>query len=145
VNYWDTSALVKLYVAETDSDDYLNLAAQAPTIPAVSDLVRVELLAALHRKELKGELPAGHASLLHAQFVTEVEGGAMQILPVGPGSFREAERVLRTAYASQPPTPIRTLDALHVAMAVAENADALVSADTRQRNVAALAGMTLLP
>lgn len=145
MSYWDTSALIKLYVTETDSGDYLDLAAGEATPPAASELARVEMLAALYRKEARGDLLPGQAREIHARFVADLAAARVVTLPTGPASFREAVRVVECAYASHPPVPIRGLDALHLGIALAESVPSLVSADTRQRDVAAMMGLIIQP
>ena len=53
--YWDTSALLKVYAAEADSSDYLQLLISQPGDIAISYLHRVELYYALCGKESRGK------------------------------------------------------------------------------------------
>lgn len=65
----DSSALVKLYAEEAGSDDVLALEAVA-----ASQIARVEVPAALWRKQPLGELSAGDAQILTAQFEADYFG-----------------------------------------------------------------------
>ena len=56
--YWDTSALLKLYVAEPDSAYFLRLAEESEEPICSSAIVMTEALAAFHRKQHAGDLAA---------------------------------------------------------------------------------------
>jgi prevent-host-death family protein len=58
--FWDTSALLKLYVAEPDSNALATLA-QSEEPLAISAWTTHEILCGLHRKELLHDLKAGGA------------------------------------------------------------------------------------
>lgn len=62
--FWDTSALLKLYVAEPDSKAFATLA-QNEEAPAISAWTTHEILCGLHRKELLRDLMAGGAEAIY--------------------------------------------------------------------------------
>lgn len=65
----DSSALVKLYAAEQQSDDVRKLSSLV-----VSQLARVEVPAALWRKHRIGEIAAAEAAVLVAEFEADYFG-----------------------------------------------------------------------
>ena len=54
-------------------------------------------------------------------------------------------QVLDLCYRQQPPIPLRTLDALHLASARAAGETELVATDKRMRDAAKLLGFALFP
>ena len=65
MQYWDTSALAKLYVSEPDSAQFAAyLAATGPI--TTSELARWELFRVLARKEAEGLIPTGAAEAILA-------------------------------------------------------------------------------
>ena len=74
MHYWDTSTLVKLYVAEADSAQFISqLAATGPA--TTSALARWEIFRVFARKETDSTLTAGAAEALFARFETDVAAG----------------------------------------------------------------------
>ena len=57
----------------------------------------------------------------------------------------EFNAIMATCYRHTPPLPIRTLDALHLASARADNQIELVATDKRMRDAAKLLGLSLFP
>jgi uncharacterized protein len=79
----DSSALVKLYANEDRSDDVRDLAGPL----YVSALARVEVTAALWRKNRSGELSRAAAQTLAAEFAADFHGVVSEpprFLPVAP-------------------------------------------------------------
>jgi len=144
LNYWDTSALLKLYVAEADSAYFLGLVAGVAGL-LTSDLARVELYSALARKESAGELAAQQADQLFARFRSDAARGRISTIPAGSDVMDEAGEVIRGAYAASPPVLIRSIDAIHVASALILGVRTMVATDTRLRAVARQNGLSLLP
>ncbi len=142
---WDTSALVKLYVTEPDSADFLALVAGTGRAIRTSDLARVELYSTLSRKEGAGELPRGRADQLYGFFLAHLSAGMIVSVPLGADVLAEAKVLVKAAHSQQPPLLIRSLDALHVASAVVSGSQTMVATDTRLRAVAQLSGLRLFP
>ena len=125
VAYLDTSALVKLVLAEPQSEG-LRDALRAWPRRTSSSLALVELLRAVGRVD-RGLEPVALRALT-----------GVHLIVVG-------ERVLRVAARLDPPA-IRTLDAVHVATAlrVRRSLAAFVSYDRRQLEAAAAAGLRVV-
>lgn len=145
MNYWDTSALLKLYVREPDSPYFTSLVSSAASPLLTSDLARIEIYSALSRKERAGELETGAAEVLFASFQTDSTRGRIVTLPIGSDVLGEAIRLTRQAHGKTPPLLIRSLDTLHVASALVSGANTVIATDSRLRQLAATAGLAQLP
>jgi predicted nucleic acid-binding protein len=112
--YLDTSVLTAYY-----SPEPLSRAAErvvrSVAQPSISDLTEVELLAALARKIRVGEIRAVEAARVATQFLTHVESSLYSRLPMERRHYR-----LARDWIGRFTTPLRTLDALHLAVAAAE-------------------------
>lgn len=145
MTYWDTSALLKLYVAERDSAYFLGLIAETEHPICSSAIATMEALCVLFRKEQMGELKRGAASAILRQLIGDTEAGRIVAIPYGRDIVSQAEKVVKMAAGHARPVTIRSLDAVHVASALASKAEAMVATDGRLREVAALAGLKLMP
>jgi predicted nucleic acid-binding protein len=145
VIYWDTSALIKLYVPENDSQVFLDLLASSNAAVVTADIASVEVLCTLHRKETVGDLRIGGAEALFERYLADTHSGRIMLIPNGRDITATARRVVAHAYQQSSPLFIRSLDALHIASAIIASADAVVATDKRLRDVATLMGLTVLP
>ena len=145
MTYWDTSAFLKLYVAEHDSPYFVRLLASTSDQISSSAIVTAEALCALYRKEQAGELRRGAAKVVFQKLVADAEAGHFITIPYGREVVAQAETVVKLALGRRRPLMIRTLDAIHIASALASNASLMVATDSRLRAVAELAGLKVLP
>ncbi len=122
-HYLDTSALVKLVVAERETAGLRAWLRAADRQPVASDLARTELLRAVRRVAPKRLLQA--RAVLDAITLTEVTASL----------FEQAGRL--------DPTTLRPLDAIHLAAALdlGDDLDSLVTYDDRLAEAAALNGI----
>ncbi len=123
--YVDSSALVKLVVAEAESDQ-LRAALELHPEQIASALVEVEVVRAVRRAA---------PDLTHqARRVVE------QLTVI------EVNETIRSRAALMDPTTLRSLDALHLATAleIGADLDAIVTYDTRMAAAAAALDMTVL-
>ena len=74
--YWDTSALLKLYVDEPDSSEFWGLLLGSKHGVRTSTIARTEMYCALRKKETLKELKAGGAAALFDKFREDVANGA---------------------------------------------------------------------
>jgi predicted nucleic acid-binding protein len=141
--YLDTSALVKLYA---DEDDHAIV--RSLTGLVVSQLARVEVPAALWRKQRLGELDPQHVHVLLADFEADYFGAADElprlavVATTGP--------VLDVAARVTGVHALRAYDAVHLATAISvRQADpecgAFVAFDGQLRAAAAAEGFALVP
>ena len=143
MSYWDASALLKLYVREPDSPTFLAMLTQSTETIFSASIVDTEILCALVRKELSGDVPAGGASRLFEQFRAHVADGRITTVPYSSEVRSEAEQMVRRM--ARVSDVLRALDTIHLASAVQVRAKNLVSTDKRLRHIADRLGLTLMP
>lgn len=142
--HWDTSGLLKLFLAETDTPIFAAIAASGgPVITAF--IARHEARAALLRREGEGALPVGEADQLYQDLLSDFANGDITELPFSQALEIEYAKVLRQCLLHTPPVFVRTNDALHLASARLAGEHEIVSADGRQRVAAIHLGFTVLP
>jgi predicted nucleic acid-binding protein len=142
--HWDTSALLKLYLAEPDSTVFEGIA-PANTSPGTAFIARHEARTAFSRREAEGALPPGEAENLYQSLVSDMEAGLVLEQPQSPALEAELGDVLRLCLMSSPPVFVRTNDALHLAAARVAGETEFVTADVRQRAAALHLGFKVLP
>jgi predicted nucleic acid-binding protein len=142
--FWDTSAVLKLYVDEPDAKPFRTLA-QRPESLLISVLTVHELHCGLHRKEFVKALKPGMAEVLYQAFRDEIEAEYFRLIAYNSRVEQHALDVVRTCYGAKKPVLLRVLDALQLASALAVGATDMVSTDTRMRQGAALLGMKVFP
>jgi len=123
--YLDTSALAKWYLNEPGSDDFVSYL-QGLDVAVVSSLTRTEVRSMLARRRRMGDLSHELESVVYAAFLNDIAQGWLQLYPVEDARFDEAANLI----ARYPEHPLRTLDALHLAIALQAQADALATADS---------------
>ncbi len=123
--YLDTSALVKLVVAETETPALLAWLKAADRAPVSCDLARTELLRAVRR--------AVPDRAVQARTVLD----SITLVEVSTAMFEEAGRLS--------PTLLRSLDAVHLAAALAlgDDLEGLVTYDDRLTDAAELNGLVV--
>jgi predicted nucleic acid-binding protein len=145
VAYWDTSALVKLYVTEADSSYFLQLISKTDEPIISSALATTEALCVFYRKEHALALKSGGARRIYRKFRTDVAAGRITTIPYGSDVEAESERVVRLAFVGPHPVLLRSLDVIHVASALVGRVHEIVTTDVRLREVAALVGLKVAP
>ena len=132
--FLDTSAFARRYVAEQGSDKVMALCLKADSlvvsviclpelISTLSRLVREKKLAKANYRKLKGDAMADLADVDICQFTPDVLVSVVSLLESHP---------------------LRAMDALHVACALAVEPDIFVSADHRQLSAARKAGLKIV-
>jgi len=109
--YVDTSVLVACYCEEPLSRKAERAVRRAGP-PAISPLVEVEFASALALKMRLGEIDAPSASRVLSTLRLHVEEGRFRILPIEGETY-----ALACDWIGRFTTPLRTLDALHLAAA----------------------------
>lgn len=126
--YVDTSALLKRFVAEAQSDQFDRFVMQSSESDelTLSPLCLTEAVSALKRRERMGELDTNYVMSAWGQLQQEVSAGLWMVVPFPALAFAKAcENMLGLA------TPLAALDALHLATAQLSNCQAMASADVR--------------
>lgn len=106
----------------------------------ISQLAITEVLSAVARRKREGELRANQASRVRTAVLSDADSGSFAVLDLDPDVHREAERLLLTAESIN----LRTLDALHIALAVLGQASHLITFDRRRQEAAAHANLTVI-
>jgi len=145
MRYWDTSVLLKLFVEEHDSALFTALVEESGAVIHTSELSRLELLRALWSKRLEGAIRRGAEERLMHRFESEVEKRRIILVPVTADVRREFEAVVRVCYNCRPPIRVRTLDALHLASALAARTREISCTDARMRQAAGALQLNIHP
>jgi predicted nucleic acid-binding protein len=146
VAYWDTSALVKLYVAEDDSRTFLDLLVRMDEPIVSSAITTTEVLCTLHRKEHAGALKRGGARAVFRKFNSDVNEGRILAIPYSRAVQAEGERLVKLAFAQPKPIFVRSLDVIHVSTAMSSKATLMITTDdARLRDAAALVHLKVFP
>jgi uncharacterized protein len=130
--YLDTSALVKLYMPEPESAR-ADRALRGREDLVVSDLAVTELASALGRRCREGALDSAVAARIYRRVLSDLSDGLFQHVELIAEVHREAERMLLSSTI----VPLRSLDALHLALAASGGVRAIFTFD---RNLARAAG-----
>jgi len=137
--YLDSSALAKLYVPEPESDA-LEAFLRGRRDLLISELAITEVLSAVARRRREGLLTPIQASEIRDALLGDADSGSLRRLDMSPVVHREAERLLFQLDSAA----LRTLDALHVALALLSAATRVVTYDARMRCAALHAGLKTL-
>ena len=115
MHYLDTSVLAAYYLPESRSSGVQNLLSKVKG-PTISLLVEVELCCAVARKRRAGELSESAARAVFAQFQAQLGQSCYAKVSVESAHYLMARDWITTLA-----TPLRMLDALHMAVASANN------------------------
>ncbi len=144
MSYWDSSALIKLYLAEPNSVVFESIADR--NVPLrTSPLGQFESLLTIRRHEAEGRLDHQKADELADEILVDLASGIVEIVAQDFDIHAEFQVVLQTCLQRPQPIAIRTLDALHLAAALSVKESEFVSNDARQRSAAVALGMSVLP
>lgn len=138
--YLDTSFFLKLYVKEEGSEEAIALLNQLGTTPLLySRLHELELSAAIQGKVHRKEITAAEASKSLKVIDLHLRTGNL----MRPQADFDAvfSRATTLARGQNPPLGSRSLDLLHVALALETQSDPFLTYDLRQRKLAQAAGL----
>ena len=113
--YIDTSVIVAYYCPETLADKAEAFLSKIER-PNISSLTKVEFFSALSRKIRNKEMDAKTARKISAKFLSHLEGKYFHCLPVTANHYSLAGN-----WISQFTLPLKSLDALHLAVASCED------------------------
>jgi len=122
MHYIDTSVLTAYYYAEARSRHVQRVLSRIEG-PTVSPLVEVELYGVVARKVRSGDIDRDTALQVFARFQSHLAEPRFRVVPVGAAEYGLAREWLLGLT-----TPLRVLDALHLAAAFANDLR-LVTAD----------------
>ena len=132
--YIDTSVLVAYYCPEALSEQ-VQVFLSEQVKPAISSLTEVELFSAIARKVRMGELGQSDGNRIISKFSSHVDGNLFSMTPVESHHWRIAR-----GWIGLFNTSLRTLDALHLAIASAGDF-VLVTSDRRLIQAADILGV----
>ena len=144
--YADTGFLMSLYGRDTNSSRALALVARHKPVFFLTEFGEVEFANAVERL-LFSHRGSAYWTLREAQAVRDrleqhVNAGVFELRPVPSEAWQTAIRLSRH-YTAKLGT--RTLDVLHVAMAMSLQPDVFFTFDRRQWKLAKAVGMHVLP
>jgi predicted nucleic acid-binding protein len=108
--YLDTSALLPFYREEPLSDQVQHVLSGLRSPVFISDLTKVEIASAIARWVRTTEIDEAQGILLETTFADDIDRGLFVVRPFTARHYRHAEKCLAART-----TPIRSLDALHLA------------------------------
>lgn len=127
----DASAFAKRFVNEAGSDVVETACAQAEAL-GLSVICVPEIVSALNRRRRERQLTQSQYHQAKRRLLDDVRDA--DIIQLTPSVLGTAIQVLEAS-------PVRAMDALHVACALEWGADVFASADVRQLAAAQLAGL----
>jgi predicted nucleic acid-binding protein len=122
MHYLDTSVLTGYYCIEERSERVQRVLSAMET-PTISPLVEVEFYCAVARKVRAGALDKGEAVRIFSEFQMHLAEPRYCVLPIDTSHY-----VLAREWLAELVTPLRVLDALHLA-AVSSAGLCIVTAD----------------
>ncbi len=134
--YLDTSALAKWYLNEPFSeefDEYIRLLG----VGEISRLTVVELRCLVGRRRRAGDIERTVASKVAAAFDQDARNGFLRIHPVAEQCYTDAVDLIDSLRR----IPLRTLDALHLAIARGLEVSELATADRTMASAARALGL----
>ncbi len=134
--YLDTSALAKWYLNEPFSEEFEAFIQEQPAA-AISRLTVVEFRCLLGRRRRAGEITRAIESRVYASFEKDVGAGSLQVYPVADEHLIAALGLI----ALPRRYPLRTLDALHLAIAQGIHCRRLATADKTMADAGKAAGL----
>jgi len=144
-DFFDTSALAKLYHPEVGTPKVVEIAEASGAQLRISRLTVVELRSVFAIKVRTQVVTREDVDLLLRQFQEDVVSRKFQVFAVNETEFAVAERLIEK-YAFD--KPLRTLDAIQLAVALGLKRqgliDRFVAADAALCEVAALEGFSVL-
>lgn len=137
MNYIDTSALLKWYLPEPGSDAFTAWIGTQHEA-SISRLVSVEIHVVLTRKQRLAELTKAQMTRALTAFLADVDDGLFRVQPIENVHWEEAERLVTDAGVPA----LRTLDAVHLAVASVDQAQIFATADKALAAAARSLGMS---
>ena len=113
--YLDTSVLTSYYCPEPNSDLVEEIILQTPN-PTISSLVDVEFISAISRKIREGTLTIPNSNRIIGKYQSHVDQQLYNWISIQAKHYECAKK-----WIAQFVTPLRTLDALHLAAAYDAN------------------------
>lgn len=130
-SFFDSSAFAKRFIEESGSDEIEKICIESESI-AVSSICFPEIISALNRRLRENSISPKDYLLIKERLIEEFEH--IEIINVVPEVIAKSIMLLEK-------NSLRTLDAIHIALALMWKPDLFVSADKRQVVAGKKAGM----
>jgi len=141
--YFDTSILIKLYVQEVNTPAALEVIKDIKNSIPFSHILEIELRTAIRLKYGQGEMTAAAMRSALQAMEQDLAGSVLVRPEYDLEAVYERSESLSSKYAAS--TLARSSDILHIAAALEAGCKGFASFDARQRKLAALAGLKLIP
>ena len=138
--YLDSCIIVKLLVAEPDSEFFIGSLEGKPLV--TSELAQTEVFSALLARERAGKISAADRHRAWREFEARIDAKEIRVEPMNSLVLHKARHLLERCH---PTVPLRTLDAIHLATADLCHDFPLVTTDGRLREAATLMGFSIFP
>lgn len=138
--YLDTAIIIKLLVAEPDSEFFQD--AVDGELLSSSELALTEVWSALLAKERNKKITAHQRVKAWRVFNERVQSKQILLHPLNSIVLKKANRVLEQCH---PAVALRALDAIHTAACDLSQDFPLCTTDRRMREAAAVLGIPLFP
>jgi len=142
--YWDTSAIVPLYIQESASEDWEKRLGESRTSAKSSTLAITEFYYALRQKVHRGTLESENFETLVALFEADCSAGLWSMYPLGRDVIADSLEIAKTCYALPKPVLLRSLDGLHLGAARVMGCDTVATGDIRLAGAAEAAGLSVI-
>ncbi len=136
--YIDTSAFVKLYVSEPDSEACESVVAGQTLVS--SRLLSCEFRSALLNKESRAVISRETRDETWLRFQQDLAREMVVLVPLDDRIVAEAQEIMDSLF---PDVPLRTLDALHLSTYVGIESGPFFSNDQRILRAARMLGLNL--
>jgi uncharacterized protein len=137
--YIDSSAFAKIYMPEAESEQLENFLRGRQDL-MISELCITEVVSAAARRKREGLLNAKQINEIRGAMLADADSGSYRRVAITPTIHRDAERMLRSTES----VPLRTLDALHIALALSGRAECIITFDARMANAAVVHGLEIV-
>lgn len=141
--YIDSALFVKLYVLEANSIETIRILEEIGEPFLYSHLHDLEIQNAIRLKRFRGEITKAQEAAAIRAFLSDVDAGRFERIACDLDDVFLRAGQLSAKYSGD--TGSRSLDLWHVAAALETGCSTFASYDARQREVAALCGLKVIP
>ncbi len=142
MRYFDTGVLLKVYLPEPRAAEAVAFVNASPGKPPVSRLHELEMRSALRQKVGRGELTQTECDTLIAQLEADLSTGVHERVEASWSDVFATAEAISAAHGVA--TLCRSLDTLHVALALELGATEFCTFDLRQSRMASAAGLAVI-
>ena len=139
IAYIDTSAFMKRFIPEANSDAVDELSQSGTYRLAISSLTVTEFRSVIKRRVGEGSIDSVFANKAVSQLLEEIASGALRFHAIDAAIFNLAGELI-----DKLTVPLGTLDALHLACAKATGAEVMISSDRQLLRAASTSDMQII-